>query len=344
MRNWILGAALLLVTAPAQAQFVTSSLEQYSYQIGDASLEVRSYDGFDEFEDVALLPDFDQYDFRVDGGPWESIPFSTEFDAYKRGLFYPSLAAMLAARPESGTYEHRITRTDLSTSIVTLAGPRPTYASQIPNDPLFTISGVVGGTWSRNGGAVNTGVFTFDPDQFADGESFTVTMNAYAGPTTGAGQASAVFVADVSDTFTPLDEASLINVPAFGETDDVSVPITLTFTKGAGPLDAGDADPLTFRFTDGNFFELEGEHVNLLSLDDASAELGLAPDTAVKGFVYQTVTSMIIATNSNHVSGPSVPVLGVLGAPALAALLVGVGAALGRRAASEPAAADRKSV
>ena len=331
MSKWLLSAALILVTAPAEAQFVNSSLEQYSYQIGDATLEIRSYDGFDEFEDVTTLAGFDQYDFRVDGGPWETIGYDAEFDAYKRGIQYPSLAAMLAARPESGTYEHRITWTDTSTSTVTLSGPRPAYASEIPNDPMFAIAGVTGGTWSRNGGAENTGVFTFDPDQFADGESFTVTMNAYAGPTTGPGQASSVFVADVSDTFNTLDEFARVNVPAFGETDDVSTPITLTFTKGAGPLNAGDGDPLTFMFSDGNFFELEGEHVNLFSLDDASAELGLAPDSASKGFIFQTVTSMIIATDSNHMPSPGVPALGPLGALALAARLGAAGATLAAR-------------
>jgi hypothetical protein len=101
----------------------------------------------------------------------------------------------------------------------------------------------------------------------------------------------------------------------------------LTFTKGAGPLNAGDSDPLTFMFTDGNFFELEGEHVNFFSLDDSSAELGLAPDSAAKGFIYQTVTSMLIETDSNHTAGPSVPVFGALGALALATLLGAAGIA-----------------
>ena len=64
---------------------------------------------------------------------------------------------MLAARPGSGTYEHRITWLDTSTSIVTLSGPRLAYASEIPNDPLFTNYGVIGGTCSRNGGAEDTG-------------------------------------------------------------------------------------------------------------------------------------------------------------------------------------------
>ena len=326
MSKWILSALLLLAALPAQGQFVNSSLEQYSYQVGDATLEVRSYDGFDEFEDVVSLSGFDRYEFRVDGGPWETIGYDASFDAFKRGIQYPSLAAMLSARPESGTYEHRITRSDMSMSTVTLSGPRPAYASEIPNDPVFTINGVSGGSWSRNGGTENTGVFTFDPGQFADGESFTVTMSVYGGPTGGPGQASSVLVADVSDSFTTLDEFALINVPEFGETDDVSTPITLTFTKGAGPLDAGDGDPLTFMFTDGNFFELEGEHVNFFSLDDASAELGLGTDSVAKGFIYQTVTSMIIETNSNHVGAPSVPAFGALGALILVALLGAAGA------------------
>lgn len=333
MRKWAVATALFFAATQAQAQFVSSSLEQFSYQIGDATLEVRSYDGFEEWEGVDTLPGFAQYDFRVDGGAWETIPYDAEFDAYKRGIQYPSLAAMLAARPESGTYDHRITRTDTTTSIVSISGTRPAYASGIPNDPLFTVAGVTGGTWSRNGGTLNTGVFTFDPDQFLDGESFTVTMNGYAGPTSGAGQASALFVADVSTSFTPLDEFARINVPAFGETDDVTVPITLTFTKGTGPLNAGDADPLTFMFSDGNFFEFEGEHVNLYSLEDASAELGLAPDSVSKEFIYQTVTSMIIATDSNHGSGPAVPGLGALGALALVGLLGAAGMAGARREA-----------
>lgn len=305
MKMKLLTFGLLLVGMQAQGQFVNSSLEQYSYQVGDGTLEVRSYDGYDEFEDVDTLTGFSQYDFRVGGGSWETIGFDPEQDAYKRGIFYPTLAAMLAPRPEDGTYEHRITWNDTTTSTVTLAADRPDYAVAIPNDPVFTIGGITGGAWSRNGGEHDAGVFTFDPGQFADGESFTVTMNAYAGPTNGAGQASAVFIADIVSGFNSIDEFAAINVPQWGETDDVSVPIVLTFTKGAGPINAGDADPLTYFFNDTSRFELEGEHVNLHSLEDASAELGLPDDTVAKGFVYQTVTNFIIVADPSHVPEPS---------------------------------------
>lgn len=306
MSKWVITSVAVLCAAQSHAQFVNSSLEQYNYQIGDAALEIRSYDGFDEFEDVTSLTGFNQYDFRVDGGSWETIDFDPEQGSYKRGIFYPTLAAMLSARPEDGTYEHRITWNDTSTSTVTLAADRPDYALGIPNDPIFTIGNVSGGAWSRNVGEHDTGVFTFDPTQFADGESFTVTMNAYAGPTNSPGQASAIFVADIgSGSFIEIDEYSAINVPQWGLTDDVSTPAVLTFTKGAGPIDAGDNDPTTYIFNDTSRFELEGEHVNLHSLDDASAELGLVADSVAKGFVYQTVTNFIIVADPSHVPEPS---------------------------------------
>lgn len=317
MKKAFATSTLLLAALQSQAQFVNSSLEQYNYQVGDGSIEVRSYDGFDEFEDVATLPGFSQYDFRVDGGAWETINYDVFYDAYKRGTEYPSLAAMLADRPENGTYEHRITWDNATTSTISLTGGTSVYADAIPNDPIFTMGGVTGGAWSRQGGEHNTGVFTFNPTQFADGQSFTVTLNTYVGDETGAGQASSVFVADITSSFNPIDDFALVNVPDWGLNDDLSAPIVLTFTKGAGPANAGDSDPLTFMFNDASRFELEGEHVNLLSLEDVNGVAGLADGTVQKGFVYQTVTNFIIEADTAHVPEPgSLALIGV-GAMAL---------------------------
>ena len=44
MRKWVTTAGLLFAATQSHAQFVNSSLEQYNYQIGDATLELRSYD------------------------------------------------------------------------------------------------------------------------------------------------------------------------------------------------------------------------------------------------------------------------------------------------------------
>ena len=314
----MMSGLLLFAGLQANAQFANSSLERYNYQIGDGTLEVRSYDGFDEFEDVASLAGFKQYDFRVNSGAWETITLNSE-GIHKRGIQYATLGDMLAARPNDGTYEHRVTWNDDSTSTITLAGPRDSFASEIPNDPVFTIGGITGGAWSRNTFGEPTGVLTFNPTQFADGQSFTVTMNAYSGPTDGAGQASSVFVADISSGFTSLDDFALVNVPKFSENDDVTQQIALTFTKGAGPIDAGDSDPLTYMFDNTSRFELEGEHVNLYTLDDAGTELGLGnPDDAVKGFIYQTVTNVIIVADPSHVPEPGS--LALLGLGALTVL------------------------
>ena len=272
--------------APVLGQgFIVSSLEQYNYQVGDATVNLRSYDGFDEidgFEDVTGLS------LSINGQSPENIPFDTFYDAFKRGINYDTLNSMLAERPINATYTHNLTGSPSGS--VTITAPGIPYANARPVNPIFTVSGVTG-TWVI--GPEGEGRFYFDPTTT---NSFTVTMNAYAATTQGSHYAYAAFVSDITNGFESIDAYSSDIVEA-GEASPVPNQLTFTFTKGLG-LDAGDAAPSTYGFGAGTRFEIEGEHVNIFGLSDA----GLGEGIAFKAFVYQTVTAFQLVAVADPLS------------------------------------------
>lgn len=92
-------------------------------------------------------------------------------------------------------------------------------------------------------------------------------------------------VAELSSGYTPVGGlfAGLVTESALDEQ------FMVTFILGLTP-DAGDNDDTTYGFTPGSFFEIEGEFVNIFNF--AATTLG---DTTVEhGFIYQTVTSLLI--------------------------------------------------
>lgn len=276
----------LITIVPLSGQgFVVSSLEQYNYQVGNNQLALRSYDGFDDidgFDNVTGLS------LSINGETAENIPYDSFYDAFKRGINYDTLDEMLADRPIDGTYTHNLTGTPSGS--VTIIAPNVPYATGIPVNPVFTITGA-SGTWGRSPDGI--GRFYFDPESTA---SFTVSMNAYAATTQGEHYVYAVFVADITSGFDSIGEYSSDLVVA-GETPPVPTNLVITFTKGLD-LDAGDEDPTTFGFSAGTRFELEGEHVNIFDLSDA----GLGPDVGLKAFVYQTVTAFEIVAEADPLS------------------------------------------
>lgn len=255
--------------------FVVSSLEQYSFQVGPDDLELRSYDGFDDidgFDDVTGLT------LSINGGTPEAIPFSTFYEAFKRGKNYDTLEEMLAERPIGATYTHTLSGTPSGS--VTIASPNLPYAQGIPVDPVFTVSGATG-VWVI--GPNGVGKYYFNPDSVTD--ELTVTMNAYSAPTQGGHSVYGVFVNDITTEFENVGEYSS-DLVADGEESPVPEQLVLTFTKD-DPVNGGDGDPSTFGFSSGTRFEIEGEHVNIFGLSDS----GLGQDVALKAFVYQTVTA-----------------------------------------------------
>ena len=275
---------LFFTASPLLGQgFVTSSLEQYNYQVGPNQLVVNTYDAFDEISED--FTDVDSLAVSVNGGTADNIPFDPFYGTFKRAKNYDTLPEMLAERPINGTYVHTLTGTP--SGAVTINAPNVPYLDGVPNHPVFTIAGVTG-TWGR--GANGVGRFFFDPDSVT---SFTVTMNAYNATTQGGHYVYAIYVADITAGFNYIEEYSS-DLVVNGETPPVPANLTLTFTKGL-PLDAGDSDPTTFGFNDGTRFEIEGEHVNIFGLSDA----GLGTDVGLKAFPYQTVTAFNIEADAN---------------------------------------------
>jgi hypothetical protein len=269
----------------AHAASTTSSLEQYNYQTGDSALTIRSYDAFDEYHgpiDFNGVSGISGLSVAINGGTATTIAYNPQYETFKQRQSWNNVDDMITARPVDATYTHILS--GMPVGEVTITAPGHAYADVIPVNPLFTISGV-NGTWSTNN--EGTGIFTFDPSGVT---SFTISMNRYSesnrfGFQQGGHYVSGLVVADLSSGYTPLGGLSS-GLIAEGTPDEQFM---VTFTKGLAP-DAGDNDDSTYGFTPGSFFGVEGEFVNVFNLTATS----LGGTTLEHGFIYQTVTSVLI--------------------------------------------------
>lgn len=291
-RHPLVGIAVvagLSLALPANAASVFSSLEQYNYQVGDATLALRSYDGFDDYSgpvDSNGVSGVSGLTLSINGGPIETILYDPEREAFKRRKSWTSLEDMIAARPVDGAYTH--TLSGAPSGPVTITAPGHAYADAIPANPLFTISGV-NGTWSLGEGGA--GIFTFDPRGVP---SFTITMNAYSdslrpGFQQGDHYAYGMYVwgeVPDEDGLPFIDSNYSSGLLASNVAEKV---LSITFYNGL-PLDAGDGDPSTFGFSPGSSFEIEGELVNIFNFHTALVE-GMPIENA---FIYMTVTSLTL--------------------------------------------------
>ncbi|ADE55705.1 hypothetical protein [Coraliomargarita akajimensis] len=256
--------------------FITSSLEKYTYQIGDNAHALKSYDAFDEIDGVPE-DGLTNYYLSVNGGSEADIPFSSFYGQWKRGINYASESALTAARPIGSTYTHRLYDSrDSFNETVTIGAPNTSLSDGLPSTPTFTINGLAG-YWTTEASGI--GRFNFDPSQTS---SFTVTLNAYGATTRGGNYASGITVNEISDSFTNVGDTS-----TGVQLDSVAASTTtITFYIGA-PSDNGDSDDTTYGISLGDTFELEGEHVNIFGLGAVAS-----PELAgfEKAFIYQTVT------------------------------------------------------
>lgn len=266
-------SALAIAPLQANAGFVASSLEQYNYQTGDSALTVRSYDAFDELDD---LPGVTGLTVQVNDGPVENIAFDPFYNAFKRRQSWDSAEQMVAARPVNATIVHTLQGSPAGT--VPITAPGIAYANVIPVSPVFEIVGV-GGYWTYNN--EGRGIFNFEA---AAADSFTIRLNPYAAGTAGPHFFYSASVADVSGPFARIDELHSGVLAAGAPTPSIA----LTFTRGL-PLDGGDADPTTYGFGTNSFLLLEGEFGNIFGL--AASGLG---DGSQKAFVYQNNTSLLL--------------------------------------------------
>lgn len=272
----VAAAVFGVLPATAGAGFVSSSLERYSYQTGDAALTIRSYDAFDEISGPDQFPGVTGLTVQVNGGPEESIAFDPFYNAYKRRQSWGSVAEMVATRPVDATIVQRLR--GLPAGAVSILAPGVVFADAVPVSPMFEVTGV-DGYWSYD--TQGRGIFTFAA---ADVAAFTVRLNGYAVSTAGSQFFYLLSVADVGGAFSLVDQqhsgllAAGAAAPAF----------SATFTRGLPP-DGGDADPTTFGFDVGSFLLLEGEFGNVFGLADA----GLG-DGSLKAFVYQSNSSLLL--------------------------------------------------
>lgn len=286
--------ALCISPIRVSAGSISSSLEQYNYQIGHSMLTVRSYDAFDQLDD---LPGVTGLTVQVNGGPLENVAFNDSYNAYKRRQSWNSVAEMVAARPENASIVHTLQGSPAG--VVSINAPGISYQDAVPISPLFEIDGV-NGYWTEN--SDGAGVFNFDANSI---DSFTIHLNAYAANTPGSHFFYGISVEDNSDgsDFGDRVHSGLL------QTGAPSPSFSLIFTRGL-PLDGGDADPTTFGFDSDSLFELEGEFGNIFGLTDA----GLG-DGSQKAFVYQNNTSLIL-----HASPVPIPAGALLLGSALAGL------------------------
>ncbi|MBC8039723.1 MAG: hypothetical protein H7Y06_04205 [Opitutaceae bacterium] len=283
----------------AVAGGVFSSLEQYNYQVGDSTLALRSYDAFDELDD---LPGVTSLTVAVNGGSAETISPNPEYgNTFKRRQSWSTLNDMLAVRPIGATYTHTLGGTP--SGVVSITAPNIPYEQAAPINPMFTITGATG-TWGTGGNG--QGIFYFNPASV--NESFTVTMNTYAlreGGTQGGHFAYGLFVAHLNNGFNPIDELH-------SDLRDAGDPInqfTLTFYKNRG-IDGDDANAATYGFSAGTSFELEGEFVNIFDLNNAGTGALEAHD---KAFIYQTVTSLVLIAQPVPEPAATAQIFGALG-------------------------------
>ncbi|MBX9964089.1 MAG: hypothetical protein K2Y35_13600 [Burkholderiales bacterium] len=275
-RHWATALSLCtlgIVPMAASAGFVASSLEQYNYQTGNSALTVRSYDAFDELDD---LPGVTGLTVQVNSGPVENIAFDLFYNAYKRRQSWDSVEQMVAARPVDATIVHTLTGSPAGT--VSITAPGVAYAAAVPVSPVFEIVGL-DGYWTS--GTHGEGIFNFDA---ATAGSFTIRLNPYAAATAGPNFFYSASVADIRGPYSRIDEQHSGVLPAGAPTPSLA----LTFTRGL-PLDGGDADPTTYGFGADSFVLLEGEFGNIFGL--ATTGLG---DGSQKAFVYQNNTSLIL--------------------------------------------------
>lgn len=277
IRHWLVILSVIASgVSPMQAIAgnISSSLEQYNYQVGNSTLTVRSYDAFDQLDDLLGVTGLT---VQVDDRPLESVPFDLFYNAYKRRQSWNLVSEMVAARPENATIVHTLQGSPAG--VVSITAPGISYQDAVPDSPLFEIDGV-SGYWTEN--SEGGGRFNFNASA---ADSFTIHLNPYAAGAAGSHFFYGASVADISgEDFVRVDGLHsgllLTGAPAPS--------FSLTFTRGL-PLDGGDSDPTTYGFDTGSVFELEGEFGNIFGLTDA----GLG-DGSLKAFVFQNNTSLIL--------------------------------------------------
>lgn len=269
---------LITLCAPvtAMAGDLAASVEQFNYQTGSSSLQLRSYDAFDELSDVTVFPGVTGLALSVNQGPLENIAFNPSYDAFKRRQSWASIADMVAARPTDATFTYTLTGTPSGN--VTIQGPGVDYLAGVPDSPIFNF-GDTPGYWTVD--SEGRGIFNVDATKV--GNSFTVTLNDYTVKTQGQHRFSAAWVADIAHQNTVIDEAF-----SMAEGHESLAPVSFTFTRGLA-LNGGDSDPSTYGFEIGSLFELEGEFGNMFGLADA----GLGDDH-FKSFIYQNNTTVMV--------------------------------------------------
>lgn len=275
-------AFLLLPSLSLAEGFVVSSSERFNLQVGDAELQLRSYDAFDEIDDVNGVQ---SYSVNVGGEGFENIDPNPRFDyAFKRKQSFDTQAEMEAVRPQGGTYVHRLDFGNDNVTDITIVAPDITYDSAIPINPLFTISGV-SGDWAPNPYSPDGGyAFYFDPVGVT---SFTVTMNAYALLAGIDGIQGDHFVTALFISYWGEETGEFEINEGLQDSGTPTGEIVMTFTQGAPANGGAGSGDLEFGFSAGDSFEFEGEFVNIFDLTE-STEL----DDVFYAYVYQTVTTM----------------------------------------------------
>ena len=290
MRLPLLITGLLAATTNALAiEYFFISLEQNNAQTNAAEVTERNHEFYATVEGTG----FPYGTVSVNGGPEHTLVDEGDFLEYSQT--FSSESALTTFAPLGGTYTLGGYNDNIpSATPINITGPGGAFADRLPTAPRFTISGVTG-TWSTvlDGNNLPVGIFTFDPTSVT---SFTVTLNAFDTPTDGAFYGGFASVGSVNgNVYSEIDEAGSGPDALPGSPTTT----TLTFTKGLAD-NAGDGDPLTYGFVDGNTFELEGGFFNIVSL----TETGLG-DGSEKGFIFGNTTSFLLKADSSAIPEPS---------------------------------------
>ncbi len=279
----------LLSVSPLSGQgFITSSLEQYNYQVGPNLLVVNKYESFDEISED--FTEVDSLAVSVDGDTPYTVDFEPFYNTYKKRHQYDTLPEMLAERPNDVTYTHTLTGTPSGSVLIT--APGIAYENAIPNHPVFTIEGA-DGVWGRTPNGA--GRFYFDPASVTD--QFTVTMNAYNVTTPGSHYVYAVYLADITDGFNYIGEYSSDLVETGQSPEGIPAQLQLTFTVDTPDPGAEN----TYQFTASSRFEIEGEHVNIFGLTETTDQ-EIGQGLGLKAFPYQSVTAFELIASANPTS------------------------------------------